>query len=73
MERYYSELPLIEDENLLLNMTNTLANYLWGSPEQYSMEYVDYAIPQHFSEMLISVARLQGRIGGLIRMIQIEY
>ena len=54
MELYYSELPLIEDENLLLNMTNTLANYLWGSPEQYSMEYVDYAIPDRYEPISVS-------------------
>ena len=59
MERYYSELPLIEDENLLLNMTNTLANFLWGSPEQYSMEYVDYAIPDRYEPISISQINYQ--------------
>ena len=48
MHLYYSELPLIEDENLLLSMANTFACHLWGSPEQYSMEYVDYAIPDRY-------------------------
>ena len=45
MQLYYVGLPLVEDENLLLTMVNTLAKKLWGEPEQYAMEYVDYAIP----------------------------
>ena len=42
---YYASLPLIEDENLLLTMANTFAKTLWGTPDQYAMEYVDYTIP----------------------------
>ena len=48
MRMYYTALPLIEDENLLLTMANTFAASLWGSPEQYAMEYVDYAIPDRY-------------------------
>ena len=48
MHLYYAALPLIEDENLLLSMANTFAIHLWGSPEQYVMEYVDYAIPDRY-------------------------
>ena len=48
MQLYYTTLPLIEDENLLLSMANTFAAHLWGSPEQYAMEYVKYAIPDRF-------------------------
>ena len=48
MHLYYASLPLIEDENLLLTMTNTLAVHLWGNPEKYTMEYVDYAIPDRY-------------------------
>ena len=48
MGLYYSGLPLIEDENLILTMANTFARHLWGSPEQYRMEYVDYAIPDRY-------------------------
>lgn len=48
MQLYYADLPLIEDENLLLTMMNTLSLCLWGSPEQYTMEYVDYAIPDRY-------------------------
>ena len=48
MQLYYASLPLMEDENLLLTMANTFATHLWGSPEQYAMEYVDYAIPDRY-------------------------
>ena len=45
MRLYYTTLPLIEDENLLLSVSNTFARHLWGGPGQYTMEFVDYAIP----------------------------
>ena len=45
MQLYYASLPLIEDENLLLTMANTFAVHLWGAPEHYTLEYIDYAIP----------------------------
>lgn len=48
MHLYYTALPLMDDENLLLSMANTFATYLWGNPEQYVMEYVDYAIPDRY-------------------------
>lgn len=44
MSLYYSSLPIIEDENWLLTMANTLASHLWGASSEYTMEYVDYAI-----------------------------
>ena len=48
MHLYYASLPIIEDENLLLSMANTLARHMWGAPEKYVMEYVDYAIPDRY-------------------------
>ena len=48
MHLYYAGLPLIEDENLLLIMANTLATHMWGTPEKYALEYVDYAIPDRY-------------------------
>ena len=54
MRRYYMGLSLIEDENLLLTMMNTLARQLWGEPEQYVMEYVDYAIPDRYEPIPVS-------------------
>lgn len=43
--KYYNSLPLVEDENLLFAITNTLADTLWGSPDNYTFEYIDYMIP----------------------------
>ena len=48
LKLFYATLPLIEDENWLLSIANTFATCLWGSPEQYAMEYVDYAIPDRY-------------------------
>lgn len=44
-ERHYSNLPIVEDENYLLTMTNTLACQLWGDKSNFSLEYIDYSIP----------------------------
>ena len=54
MDLYYAGLPIVEDENLLLTMASTLAKYLWGDP--FSMEYVDYAIPDRYEPIPISAA-----------------
>ncbi len=43
--KYYSSLPILENENLLLSMMNALAKELWENSEDISMEYIDYAIP----------------------------
>lgn len=45
LSMYYNNLPIIEDVNLLFTITNTLANTLWGTPDNYSIEYIDYMIP----------------------------
>lgn len=60
MHLYYSELPIVEDENLLLSMANTFAAHLWGSPEQYAMEYVDYAIPDRYEPIPFNTIPGQG-------------
>ena len=48
MRMYYTALPLLDDENLLLTLANPFAASLWGSPEEYGMEYLDYAIPDRY-------------------------
>lgn len=60
MHLYYSELPIVEDENWLLSMANTFATHLWGSPEQYVMEYVDYAIPDRYEPIPFTAIPGQG-------------
>ena len=54
MKLYYTRLPLIEDENFLISMANTLAKHLWGSPERYVLEYVDYAIHDRYEPIPLS-------------------
>lgn len=48
LKLYYSSLPLLENENLLMGMANTFAKHLWGGPDAYAMEYVDYAIHDRY-------------------------
>ena len=43
--QYYNSLPIIEDENILLAIANTLGLAIWESEQNYCIEYVDYAIP----------------------------
>ena len=42
---YYASLPIVEDENWLLILANTLGRHLWGADTPFEMEYVDYMIP----------------------------
>ena len=49
MELYYTALPLLEDENLLLSMANTFATHLWGDRTRYAIEFIDYAIPDRYA------------------------
>jgi len=53
---YYSDLPVIEDENWLLTLTNTLGETLWGSREAFSLEYMDYAIPDRGTPIPVAYA-----------------
>lgn len=61
MRQYYAALPLIEDENLLLTMANTLATHLWGGQETYTLEYVDYPIPDRYEPIPYAAKLLKGR------------
>ena len=51
---YYSDLPIIEDENWLLTLAGTLGDNIWGSKEQYSLEYISYEIPDRTTPIPIS-------------------
>ena len=45
LQQYYAALPTIENETLLLTIATTLGQTLWGSAENFSTEFVEYAIP----------------------------
>lgn len=44
LSRYYTGLPLINDENMLLTIACTLAEELYGK-QNYHLEYIEYMIP----------------------------
>ena len=48
LRQYYHTLPLMEDENLLLIMANTFAAHLWGGADRFTMEHIDFPIPDRF-------------------------
>ena len=52
--QYYNGLPIIEDENILLAIANTLGLALWGNDQNYCIEYVDYAIPDRSTPIPVS-------------------
>lgn len=54
IQEYYRRLPIVEDENLLFTITNTLAKVMWGSADNYSIEYIDYMIPDRIEPICVS-------------------
>ncbi|MDO4490994.1 MAG: AraC family transcriptional regulator [Lachnospiraceae bacterium] len=42
---FYEKLPVINDENWLLTMAQTLGKVLWKGEDSYRIEYIDYMIP----------------------------
>jgi hypothetical protein len=70
MHLYYTTLPLIEDENMLLIMANTFATHLWGDSEQYAMEYLDYAIQDRYEP--VPYTALPGQIHNTTGTINIQ-
>ncbi len=50
---YYSNLPIMENENLILTMANTLAKEIWEN-HPHVMHYVDYAIHDHHNPVPVS-------------------
>ncbi len=49
MALYYADLPILEDEGILLNMTGTLTSVISGSETPFAMEYISYRIPDRYS------------------------
>ena len=53
---YYRNLPIVEDENLLMSIMDTLGVAVFGSADSFCVEFVNYEIPDklrpvHFSEI----------------------
>lgn len=45
LEKYYTDLPIIPDEGTLFALVNTFGESIWGSLDQFSIEYIDYQAP----------------------------
>ena len=47
LEKYYTDLPIIPDEGTLFSIINTFGEKIWGSLDNFSIEYIDYHPPVH--------------------------
>lgn len=56
---YYEDLPVIQDENWLLTLAQTLGKELWQDSEQFSLEYLDYMIPDRGEPIPITASAVQ--------------
>lgn len=45
LKSYYRNLPIIEDENILFSIMDTLGIFLWGDTNSFNIEYLTYEIP----------------------------
>ena len=41
LEKYYADLPRLLNEDLLITIVNTFGELIWGSEDNFSMEYLD--------------------------------
>lgn len=62
VQQYYTSLPMIEDENLVLTVASTLGQTIWGSADDFSVEYINYVIPDRKEPL--PVASYPGSEGG---------
>ncbi len=58
LRQYYSKLPILEDETTLFAIINTLGNALWSGEDSFTLEYVDYMIPDRAEPLAVSPAYL---------------
>ena len=47
LKKYYSNLPIIEEETVLIAIINTLGKYVFNGESNFSIEYLDYEIPDN--------------------------
>lgn len=45
LRTYYRNLPIVEDENILLCIADTLGAFIWNGVDNFNIEYVNYEIP----------------------------
>ena len=51
---YYAGLPIVEDENALLTLANTLGICIWGDSSQYRLEYTVHEIRDRSTPLPVS-------------------
>ena len=42
---YYRKLPVVEDENFLMTIIDTLGDFIWNGTNNFNVEYISYEIP----------------------------
>lgn len=47
LEKYYSSIPIVADENILLAIINTLGTFVFNGASNFSIEYIDYELPDN--------------------------
>lgn len=82
LEKYYTDLPIIPDESILFAIINTFGERIWGSLDNFSIEYVDHFSPavqeplapppdyQEPEEAFLSMQILEDRYATENRLIQ---
>lgn len=53
---YYNALPVLDDESMLFSVINTFGQSVWGSADQFRIEYVEYPIPDQSAPVPFSRA-----------------
>lgn len=51
LEKYYSDLPVLLDEDMFFSIINTLGERIWGSMEGFSVEYIQPADVDEFESL----------------------
>ena len=54
LKRYYRNLPVINDENVLLGIIDTLGSFVFGGENGFVTEYVSYEIPDRRRHAFVS-------------------
>lgn len=45
LEKYYSDLPFVVDEEFLYSIVNTFAEFIWGGMEEFTIETIERQMP----------------------------
>lgn len=54
LEQYFMDLPLLSDENTLLNLLYTLGEYLWGDADNFTVRE-DFEMPAYIPETILPI------------------